>query len=72
MDDLATYANPPLPPPSGRILLVHITTGPDQLASILGTIFGQLGPGQAYLSPLMQTRYKLPSSLISRMIYKDF
>ncbi|RDW79586.1 hypothetical protein BP6252_04224 [Coleophoma cylindrospora] len=43
VDDLATYA--PSPPPSGRQLyLVSVTARPDQLASILGSLFGNMGP----------------------------
>ena len=46
VDDLATYASSPSPhTPSGRSLLViSITAPPDQLASMIGNIFGQMGP----------------------------
>jgi E3 ubiquitin-protein ligase RNF115/126 len=48
--DLATYASPFTPPsPNGRpILVVSIRASPDQLARILGGLFGPMGPmGQA-------------------------
>lgn len=46
VDDLATYASPPNPPsPNGRaIYVISITARPDQLASLIGTILGQMGP----------------------------
>ncbi|KAH8804761.1 hypothetical protein F5884DRAFT_859375 [Xylogone sp. PMI_703] len=48
VDDLATYAPPPNTSisPSGRrsIYVISITASPDQLARILGSIFGQMTP----------------------------
>jgi division protein 1 len=46
VDDLATYASlPPSSPSNGRSLyVISITAPPDQLASILGNMFGQMAP----------------------------
>lgn len=45
MDDFATYASPSPSARRGRsLLVVRIAAPPDQLASLIGTIFGQLAP----------------------------
>jgi E3 ubiquitin-protein ligase RNF115/126 len=46
VDDIATYASPPSSSfPSDRsVYVISITAPPDQVARLIGTIFGQLGP----------------------------
>ena len=62
-DDIATYASPPnRMMPNGRSLyVINIRARPDQVASVLGNLFGQLGAPPGHEGP--EARGGMPPSL---------